>query len=97
MKRAIIAVLALSGCGGPSLSDNQKAEVENIAEDFADGTASNFDPSELNGKIEELEAEIGRQQERDSLTFRYAKSVSEDLDGLRDHYNKHLRDHHGAP
>lgn len=65
LKRFVIASILLSGlagCGGPSLSDKQRAEVENIAEDFADGAASdaatNVDNSELENKISELESRI---------------------------------------
>ncbi|WP_411291464.1 hypothetical protein [Sphingorhabdus sp.] len=40
LRGAIIGALLLSGCGGPPLSDKQRAEVEKIAEDFADTAAS---------------------------------------------------------
>lgn len=59
----VVAVsVLLSACGGPSLSKNQRAEVENIAEDFADGAASdatsNIDNSDMENKIDYLEARI---------------------------------------
>jgi TolA-binding protein len=57
-----ILLVGLTGCGGPSLSKNQRAEVENIAEDFADdaasSTASNVDSSEMESKIESLESRL---------------------------------------
>lgn len=99
LTRAIIAaamLVGLVGCGGPSLSKNQRAEVENIAEDFADGAASSVDTSALAQKIEQLESEIAHQDKSDDATYAYAKAVSNELDSLRDHYNEHLRDHHGA-
>lgn len=65
LKQSIIAAImlvGLAGCGGPTLSKNQRAEVENIAEDFADGAASdaaaNVDNSELESKIDNLESRI---------------------------------------
>jgi flagellar biosynthesis chaperone FliJ len=99
LNRAIIAVVtlaSLAACGGPSLSDDQRAEVENIAEDFADGAASSVDTSALAQKIEQLESEIAHQDKSDDATYTYAKAVSNELDSLRDQYNEHLRDHHGA-
>ena len=57
-KRAIIAAIMLAGLtgfGGPSLSKNQKAEVENIAEDFANGAPDKTDTSGLEERIEDLE------------------------------------------
>ena len=96
----VLAAFLISGCGGPSLSDNQRAEVENIAEDFADGAASsaadNVNASALAQKIEQLENEIAHQDKSDDATYAYAKAVSNELDSLRDHYNEHLRNHHGA-
>lgn len=63
LKRAIIAgAVLLSSCGGPSLSKNQRAEVEDIAEDHADAASSdaaaNIDNSELESKIDALESRI---------------------------------------
>ena len=62
MRVIILAAFLISGCGGPSLSDNQRAEVENIAEDFADAAASDatssVDNSEMESKIDNLESRI---------------------------------------
>jgi hypothetical protein len=99
LKRAIIAaamLVGLAGCGGPSLSKNQRSEVENIAEDFADGAASGVDASALAQKIQQLESEIAHQDKSDDATYAYAKAVNDDLENFKDHYNKHLRDYHGS-
>ena len=50
-----IMLAGLTGCGGASLSKNQKSEVENIAEDFADGAPDKTDTSGLEERIEDLE------------------------------------------
>ena len=54
-KGVIIAALLLYGCGGPSLSKNQQAEAESIAEDFVDAAPDKTDTSGLEERIEDLE------------------------------------------
>jgi hypothetical protein len=92
--------LMTGNCGGPSLSEEQRAEVVGIAEDHADaaasGVASIGDTSELERKIKQLEREIEFVKKQEKLTYEYAKNVSTELDRLRDHYNQHLQNHHGA-
>lgn len=57
MRQAIVlAALALSACGGPSLSDNQEAEVRDIARDVADDV-SDANDADLRARIEALENE----------------------------------------
>lgn len=84
IKQAIIPVIllaGLTGCGGPSLSKNQRAEVESIAEDFADGAASdatsNVDTSEMESKIDNLESRI---TDIDTEIDRLRKQNLEDAD-----------------
>jgi chromosome segregation ATPase len=81
----IAAAAGLSGCGGPSLSKNQRAEVENIAEDFADGAASdataNVDNSEIESKIDNLES---RMADMDNEIDRLRKQNLEDANAAAD-------------
>jgi peptidoglycan hydrolase CwlO-like protein len=65
IKRAFSATIILAivtGCGGPSLSKNQRAEVESISEDFAEASSSAKTPtvnnSEIESKIDDLESRI---------------------------------------
>lgn len=88
LKRSIIAAImlvSLTGCGGPSLSKNQRAEVENIAEDFADAAASdatsNVDNSEIVSKIDNLESRIA---DMDTEVDRLRKQNLEDADAAAD-------------
>ncbi|MBK7163126.1 MAG: hypothetical protein IPH79_11850 [Sphingomonadales bacterium] len=95
MRRGVIIIaLGLSSCGGPPLSDNQRAEVENIAEDFADGAtsdvASRVDNSELENKIGELESriekmdgEIGRLRDQNVEDANAAAELERRINELR--------------
>jgi hypothetical protein len=70
LKQSIIAatlMASLTGCGGTSLSKNQRAEVENIAEDFADGA----EPSgNLEARVAELERQMKASREAHSSHFK---------------------------
>lgn len=57
MKIAYLAVaLLLAGCGGPSLSENQQAEVRDIADDVSDAN-----DAALRTRLDELEAKLDSQ------------------------------------
>ena len=66
LSRAIIGALLLSGCGGPSLSDNQRSEVTNIAEDFADSAKPS---GNLEARVAELERQMKASKEAHSSHF----------------------------
>ena len=97
----------LTGCGGPSLSKNQRAEVESIAEDFADAASSdalaNVDTSEIEGRLDQLETGEKRAIDTDKVELDSLQGHSSDieelqtkLDRLIDHYNDHLNRFHGG-
>lgn len=48
----LAAILLLGSCGGPSLSDKQKDEVADIADDAAPDTSS------LESRIDQLESDL---------------------------------------
>jgi outer membrane murein-binding lipoprotein Lpp len=52
----VAAALLLAGCGGPSLSENQQAEVRDIADDVSDAN-----DAALRSRIDELEARLESQ------------------------------------
>lgn len=57
MKIAYLSLaLLLAGCGGSSLSENQQAEVRDIADDVSDAN-----DAALRSRIEELEAKLESQ------------------------------------
>lgn len=51
---AAIATLALAGCDGPSLSQNQRDEVQDIADDATEDNSARLD--ELESRVSELES-----------------------------------------
>lgn len=110
MKVAIIAAIGLAvmaGCSGPSLSKNQRAEVENIAEDFADASTSrssaNLDTSNIEERLDQLEKGEKRALDADKVELdgldsqaREIKELETKLNGLVEHYNDHLKKYHGG-
>ena len=53
----ILAALLVSACGGPKLSQNQRNEVENIAEDVSSAAMADT-INNLEDRISDLEARI---------------------------------------
>lgn len=110
IKRAGIAAsmfLVVTGCGGPSLSDNQKAEVRNIAKDFADAASSDatagVDLSTIERRIERLEKGNARAISADKVELDSLSSHAEQIETIRTktndlikHYNDHLNRFHGG-
>lgn len=104
MRGVIIATVLLTGCGGPSLSDNQRSEVQSIAEDFADASTDYVDTSEIESRLDNLEDGNRRAIEADKVELDSLqrqndeiKDLQAKLDGLIEHYNSHLNKYHGAP
>lgn len=102
MRVIVLAALTLlGGCGGPSLSTNQRAEVENIAEDFADGAASGSGASTLQQRIEDLEERV---EIAERVNQKHMERLSElSSDGVKDaqaiadiskNYSDHLNQSH---
>ena len=103
LKQSIIAatmITILTGCGGPSLSKNQRDEVTNIAEDVADDASSNaasdavskLDNSEIEGKIHKLESrindmesEINRLRDQNLEDANAAAELERRINELRNH------------
>lgn len=56
---AALAVLFLASCSGPSLSDRQRDEVTDIADDVADSAISdNEKVRDLESRVEALESKL---------------------------------------
>lgn len=110
IKQTIIAAIMLTGltsCGGPSLSKNQRAEVENIAEDFADAASSdasaNVNASNVDARLDRLEAGEKRALNADRVELDSLDSQSRDIQEIQkkynellNHYNDHLKRYHGG-
>lgn len=79
LRGAIIAALMLSGCSGPSLSKDQRAEVENIAEDFADGATSKTDTSAIEFHIKQLEERADRAESNDAFILKQLEEMNRDI------------------
>ena len=102
MRLALVASLVLlSGCGGPSLSKNQRAEVENIAEDFADGASSDSDASTLQQRIEDLEERMEIADRSNQLAINQISQLSRNgvkdakaIADISNEYNDHLDRYH---
>lgn len=94
---------SLSGCGGPSLSKNQRAEVETIAEDFAEGAKDSADTSDLEERIAELERQAKLWDKSHELHFKNIGQLSKDgvtdannIAKLSDRMMEHERIYHGV-
>lgn len=72
LRLIIVGTLLLSGCGGPSLSEKQRAEVENIAEDFADGAKPN---GNLEARVAALESLMKASLEAHDSHFKTEKHL----------------------
>jgi hypothetical protein len=98
-----VPLTGLAGCAGPSLSDNQRAEVENIAEDLADGAASTGDTSGLEERVEKLERQAKLFNEAHDLHFKNIGELSKDgvtdadnISKLSQELTEHERLYHGV-
>lgn len=78
LRGLILSAFLLSGCSGPSLSDNQRAEVRNIAEDFADSASGNTNTSSLEERIEKLESRATQSDEAHNMHFKNIGRLSKD-------------------
>lgn len=61
MRALLLAALLLCGCGGPALSDKQRAEVSDIAADAAADASTEDQASkvaDLEARIDELESQV---------------------------------------
>lgn len=102
--RPLILVALLAGCGGPQLSENQEAQVRNIATDIADDAADSA-PDNLNAgaRLEYLEGQAKRSASADITALEAIEELQsenaelrQNLRGVIEHYNKHLVDYHGG-
>lgn len=110
-KALIVVAFALSGCGGPALSDRQRSQVSDEAADAAaDAIASDSSIKDLKDEIETLKGEAEDYKTRVSALEsdnRFAlNSLKEAHQGnadnareaerIREAYNDHLNRLHGV-